>query len=304
MALVVATAVWFGFGLTFRQQVISLFVGLQALVLVSVVAAVILTSARFAADDTWMGVFGNPNTLGPIAGLAIVASLGLLTLAKLEWVPAAVAVCVVVDLLAVWKADNATGWIALAGAAVAAGGVLLARRVAAGGVSIDRVRVVGSAIVAVVVITIPWTIRVAAGIVGKDRTLTGRTVIWDFVLDMSKDRWFAGYGFRSFWDTEAHRIALGQRREFTTVPDAAHSTFFEVLLYLGVVGLVLLLALVVRSLGRTWWRAFGAPGWKTAWLAAVVTFALLENVTESMIAYHSIFWVLLIAPALRVRQTR
>ena len=158
-------------------------------------------------------------------------------------------------------------------------------------------RVVGSAIVAVVVITIPWTIRVAAGIVGKDRTLTGRTEIWDFVLDMSKDRWFAGYGFRSFWDTEAHRIALGQRREFTTVPDAAHSTFFEVLLYLGVVGLVLLLALVALSLGRTWWRAFGAPGWKTAWLAAVVTFALLENVTESMIAYHSIFWVLLIAPA-------
>jgi hypothetical protein len=35
-----------------------------------------------------------------------------------------------------------------------------------------------------------------------------------------------------------------------------------------------------------------------AWWAAVGMFAFIENVTESMIAYHSIFWVLLVAPGL------
>jgi O-antigen ligase len=109
--------------------------------------------------------------------------------------------------------------------------------------------------------------------------------------------WFAGYGFQSFWDNEANRLELGQRRSFATVPDTAHSTFFEVLVYLGVVGLVLVLAVVALSIGRTWWTALTVPGWRTAWLAAIVTLALLENVTESMIRYHSIFWVLLIAPA-------
>lgn len=301
MALVMAAAVWLGTALTFRQQVLALFIGLQGLTLVSVAAALTLPSARFDSDDSWMGVFGNPNTLSPIAGIAVVAAVGLLTISTIEWLPAFVAACVIVDLLAVWKADSATGWIALAGGAIAAGAVIVVRRIVAAGVAIGRVRAVGLTVVAGVVGTLPWTMRIASGVVGKDRTLTGRTVIWDFVLDEMTGHWVAGYGFDSFWDDPANAAALSLRRDFASTPDASHSTFFEVLVYLGVVGLILVVALVALSIGVTWWRTLGAPGPATAWVAAVTTFALIENVTESMIRYHSIFWVLLVAPAFAVR---
>jgi exopolysaccharide production protein ExoQ len=304
MALVMGGAIWFGLALTFRQQVLALFVGFQSLTLVSVGAALALSSARFAEDDTWMGVFGNPNTLSPVAGLAIVSTLGLLAFWRSESATIVVAVLVVVDLLAVWKADSATGWIALFSAAVAAGAIVLVRRLLVGGAPARRLRSVAMAVVALAVVSIPWSIRVVAGVVGKDRTLTGRTDIWDYVLDRSDNHWFAGYGFMSFWDTEANRLELGERRPFTTIPDTAHSTFFETLLFLGVVGLALLLAVVAVSLGRTWWSALTVPGWGTGWWVAVATFVLLENVTESMITYHSVFWVLLVAPAFAAVEQR
>lgn len=297
MALVVAGSVWFGLALSFRQQVLALFIGLQGLTLLSVVAAIGLSSARFAADDTWMGVFGNPNTLSPVAGLAIIATLGLLAFWRDETSTVVVAVLLALDLLAVWKADSATGWIALCGAALAGGVVVLVAWLLAGGTLSGRVRTFGLAVVALAIVTIPWSIRAVAGLVGKDRTLSGRTDIWEYVRDRADNHWLAGYGFMSFWDTEANRLELGERRPFTTIPDTAHSTFFETLLFLGIIGLGLLLVLVGVSLGRTWLAGFTDPGWTTGWWVAVATFVLLENVTESMITYHSVFWVLLIAPA-------
>jgi O-antigen ligase len=301
MALVMAGAIWFGLALTFRQQVLALFVGFQSLTLVSVGAALALRSARFDLDDSWMGVFGNPNTLSPVAGLAIVATLGLLAFWRNESAATVVAVLVVVDLLAVWKADSSTGWIALFSAAVASGAVVLVGRLLAGGTPARPLRTAAIAVVALTIVTIPWSIRLVAELFGKDRTLTGRTDIWDYVLDRSANHLFAGYGFMSFWDTEANRLELGERRRFTTIPDTAHSTFFETLLFLGLVGLALLLAVVAVSLGRTWWSALTVPGWATGWWVAVTTFVLLENVTESMITYHSVFWVLLVAPAFAAR---
>ena len=70
----------------------------------------------------------------------------------------------------------------------------------------------------------------------------------------------------------------------------------ETLLYLGGVGVVLLLAVVVFGFGRTWWEALGGTSWAMAWWAAVGMFAFIENVTQSHIAFHSIFWLLLVAP--------
>jgi O-antigen ligase len=180
---------------------------------------------------------------------------------------------------------------------VAGAAVVLVRRLIAGGTPARPLRTGAMAVVALAIVTIPWSIRLVAGVVGKDRTLTGRTDIWDYVLDRADNHWFAGYGFMSFWDTEANRLELGERRPFTTIPDTAHSSFFETLLFLGLVGLALLLAVVAVSLSRTWWSALTVPGWATGWWVAVATFVLFENVTESMITYHSVFWILLVAPA-------
>ena len=51
MSLVILTAMWFGYALTFRQQVWSLFIGLHVLSLGSFVVAVLLESARIGPDE-------------------------------------------------------------------------------------------------------------------------------------------------------------------------------------------------------------------------------------------------------------
>lgn len=291
MALVLATAIWFGFGLSFREQAVSLFIGLHALTLVSVGAALALESGRFAVDGSWVGVFNNPNSLSPVAGLGILVAIGIWPLVSPPWLRSAVGLCAGADVVAVWKSSSATGALALAGGGLALALVFLGRYFATPNV----VRVVGSVLAAATVITIPWSFRLVAGRVGKDGSLTGRIEIWDFVFDSVKGRWATGFGFQSFWDDEQNRRELSERRSATWLPDAAHSSFMETLLFLGAIGLTLILIVVALSVGRTWWAALDSPSWSMAWWAAVATFALLENVTESMIAYHSIFWVLLVA---------
>jgi len=294
MAFVVVTAIWFGYALTFHQQVLSLFVGLHVMTFASLALAARLPAARFD-DGSWMGVFNNPNTMNPVAGLGVVAAIGLVVVSDRSWVRVAVGVCVLADVAALWTASSATGLLALGVALAAFGVVWLSRSLCARGVPLATIRGVGAAAVVVTAVAVPWLLRLVPGLLGKDSTLTGRTVIWDYVVDVVGDRPLAGFGFASFWDTEANRVALGERREFSTVPDAAHSSFMETLLFLGVIGLVLLLVVVAMSLGRTWWAALGGRSWPMAWWAAVSTFALVENVTESMIAYHSTFWMLLVA---------
>ena len=78
----------------------------------------------------------------------------------------------------------------------------------------------------------------AAGLteaVGRDSTLTGRTAMWDQLLQLKVDPWF-GAGYESFW--------LGPRtneisRHYQYV-NQAHNGYLEVFLNLGWAGVALL----------------------------------------------------------------
>jgi len=295
VVLVVLAAVWFGWALSFRQQVLALLVGLHLLTVSSALLAVALPTARFEDDDTWMGLFGNPNSLSPVAGLALVAVGGAWFLTDRAEVRAGLAVAGVIDMLCVVMSSSATGWLALGAAAATAIVVLAARAAASRGTSLHAVRAAVVAVVGIAVVSVPWSFGAVTELFGKDSSLTGRTVIWDYVREVAADRPVTGYGFLSFWDDPVRRAELGTRRQWTFVPDASHSTFLETLLYLGAVGLVLVLVTVVTSVGRTWWRALSERGAAGPWWVAVTSFVLVENMTESMIAYHSIFWALLVA---------
>jgi O-antigen ligase len=294
LALVILTAIWFGYALTFRQQVWSLFIGLHALSIPSLLLAAVLDSARFPGDDSWIGLFDAPDSLSPIATLGIVAAIGAWSLTDELWMRVGIGVCVGIDVVVALEASSVTGWLALCGAVGAFALLFLGRGLVTRGVPVNRVRAAGAAVVGLAVLSLPWAIGLAADAFGEDGTRTGRRDVWDFVLESVEDRWLAGFGWNSFWDDPANRAELFER---TGRPlDSAHSSFMETLLWLGVVGLLLLLVVVLFGFGRTWWEALGGRSWAMAWWAAVGMFAFVENVTESMIANHSIFWLLLVAP--------
>jgi exopolysaccharide production protein ExoQ len=131
---------------------------------------------------------------------------------------------------------------------------------------------------------------------GRDSTLTGRTEMWDVLLQMDPRPIF-GHGFESFW--------LGDRLRrlhemYAFKPNQAHNGYIEMYLNLGWVGLLFLAAVVlscfvkVREMltsgsGMTERILFGRFG--MAFLAAFVVYNYTEAAFKSL---HFLFVIFLL----------
>lgn len=83
--------------------------------------------------------------------------------------------------------------------------------------------------------------------VGKDRTMTDRTLVWRDCLSIPINP-ILGTGFESFW--------LGDRQKIMNAkwfwhPNEAHNGYLETYLNLGIIGLFILIALILA----TFWKA-------------------------------------------------
>jgi exopolysaccharide production protein ExoQ len=87
---------------------------------------------------------------------------------------------------------------------------------------------------------------------GKERTLTGRTLIWPYVIDKIGERPILGWGFSAFWsplNPLAMQISEAIRGEnwFTFVIPNAHNGMLEFLLQIGFAGTAFFLFLWLRN---------------------------------------------------------
>jgi exopolysaccharide production protein ExoQ len=90
------------------------------------------------------------------------------------------------------------------------------------------------------------------GLLGKDSTLTGRTLIWSHVIDKIGDKPILGWGFCAFWSLSnplAWQINEAIRGDnwFTFVVVNAHNGLLDFLLQIGFVGTALFLFLLLRN---------------------------------------------------------
>jgi len=127
---------------------------------------------------------------------------------------------------------------------------------------------------------------------GRDASLTGRTEIWELVLDQQQNSFF-GFGFYTFWDSEQGREVM---REFMRINNA-HNGFLEMYLDGGLVGCALLgallLAIGVRVINR-WFdgHALGRVG-LVIWLLAIV-----YNYSETSFFRLDVLWFTLLLLAM------
>ena len=140
---------------------------------------------------------------------------------------------------------------------------------------------------------------------GKDLTLTGRTPIWDAAIDVAQKRPLTGYGPGGLYSwpwSEATRSILSRAGFWH---NHAHNGLIEVQLSLGLVGLVLLLALVCTCLsdGVRLLRRHPAVG---RWLITSVLLIVVMSVSERTFTGGG--WLSMLAlmriVGLRVRQER
>jgi len=84
-------------------------------------------------------------------------------------------------------------------------------------------------------------------LIGKDPTLTGRTVIWTYVLPYIYQRPFLGWGYGAFWSTE-NPAAWEIANAIHWYSPEAHNGVLEILLSGGLIGAVWFVYLFFRTI--------------------------------------------------------
>lgn len=265
-----------------REIAWGIALGQFAILLASVV--VVLTDPAAALvggpyeNGALKGVFGHRNLFAFFMLLGLAASLTLIresitsTLVKLSLAAS--------FLVAIVMSSSATA-ILVAAINIAAVLVVLALRWIP---AKRRGRIALGAGLGVLVLSVLVLVNIGTILegLGRDRTLTYRTVIWDVVGKWVGQRPLLGYGWESAWDT-----TRTPGREITTELalkiNHSHSIYVELWLVLGFVGVAavaigLLVALAYSTAGSV----FGADGSSLLWLNLTLVLAV-HGVSETML---------------------
>ncbi len=129
-------------------------------------------------------------------------------------------------------------------------------------------------------------------ILGRNTTLSGRTVLWQLVWDRIQQHPLLGYGYSAFWlgwDSQS----AGVWKVLHWNPPNAHNGYLDLWLELGLVGVILFALSLLTNLRKA--IVLALEGNDTAVILPFLMFVFiaLYNSTESAIMVrNSIFWVL------------
>jgi len=294
-----AFGLWYGLCLRFREQVLGVFLATAAVSIWSL--GLIIAQPKThqiyppPSHPTWhtqvFGVFGNPNSLGPVAALSVLSAVAVWILFPSFTVRVLTAsVAAVGIVLALWsQCETAVGGMLFALLAIGSTFALpFLRRVSGWEV--------GGALVAMTLIL--WKLffdhigRIAP-IIGADSMLSSRRLIWIDVRRAISLRPWRGYGFFAFWDNDAFTAAT--YHNIGSAYGSAHNSVLEVALGLGRIGLAVYVAMglvMVIGIARSIWTRTDLV--RLAWLA-MVAFLIAQNSMESFVLWHSYLWALFVA---------
>lgn len=272
-----------------------------AMSIVAVSSLLLYASGSAAAlDDTFgtlRGVVATKNTLGFLMALGLVACAagGVLGRTRVR----ASAVSALPMLLALSLTDSKTGLVITVFVAIAAVVALLRRRRRGAWV----VAAVALLLAAATSVLAPFaSLAGSAALIGEDTTLTGRDAIWQESLKAIRTRPLLGHGYGAFW-TGTDAGAQIKARLLWDVPHA-HNGALEVLLDLGVVGLVAAVAIVLALVVRGLVDLNAGRHWNAILRLTIALLLLLSNLVESnFLQQNSLLAVLLVA-ALSVDSSR
>jgi exopolysaccharide production protein ExoQ len=120
-------------------------------------------------------------------------------------------------------------------------------------------------------------------VLGKDPTLTGRTVLWGIALNLIHNRPFLGLGYDAFW-IQGNLLPEGIWREFQIDSRAGfsfHDTYLELAVGLGWAGVAALTVTLWLALSRAIRLALDRPSWTTACFVTVIFCLLSRSIDEA-----------------------
>ena len=195
---------------------------------------------RMAVSGELRGVFPHKNVIGPVMAIGALAAFHKLSGKGSN--RASYAALLGLFIVCAAMSRSATALLTIFAYGTAMGLSMLLRN--------PRFRQLGVILTA---LAIPLILAAAAtkdsvlSMLGKDPTLTGRTVLWGFVQDNIALKPLLGWGYSAFWQPDnpaanAISVTLGWY-----VPQA-HNGILEILIELGYVGVTLFVSLWLRNL--------------------------------------------------------
>lgn len=275
---------------------------LTMLFLATASIALVLAFPRLGLDSSaghhadWQGVFTQKNACGAVMVLATAVLLA-------DWKPSWPRLASAGLFLGVlFMTGSRSAWLLELAVLLLLAALAAARRVDA------PTRILGAlaalvGLPAAAFILFKWREPLLASL-GRDPTLSGRTLIWQQVWVFITQRPWLGWGYEAFWRGmrgQAFRIDAA----LNFVVFHAHNGFLELWLNLGLVGLALFALSYLRAWHRLWPYLRAGQVGRILWPILVLSLVLLYNLDENtLLTYNGIFWVLYVAAVANIEFLR
>lgn len=131
-------------------------------------------------------------------------------------------------------------------------------------------------------------------LIGKERTLTGRTDIWKLLIQSIKQKPLLGYGYGVYWaDPLGPSYYVRSILEWG-VP-TAHNGWIETWLSVGVIGVILFGVHLFASIVLCLWKIFRG-GVETYWaVLTILSFTIFTLSESSVLQQNDITWVIYVS---------
>lgn len=273
-----------------RRELIRLLLAVSVIVTILSLLTVVALPA-YAIDDSgaWQGVFGQKNHLGRFMALSAIVWLVYTASVKRHRLLAGFGVLSVILVLLSHSATSIALLFVLIATVLLVRIVRLRARVALP-LLLSLLAVGGYLAVSVV-----RNLSRVTGLLGRDSSLTGRTQLWSLVWQMIRTHPWFGFGYGGFW--------LGYDGPSASIwsvvgwnPPSAHDGFLDLLLDLGIAGMILFVPTMLVAIRYAVALARRGRTLDTAFPLIFLAFYLASNVTESyLVAYNTESWVLFVA---------
>lgn len=121
----------------------------------------------------------------------------------------------------------------------------------------------------------------AAHSIGKNLSITGRDFIWRICFDAISQQPMLGYGYHAFWVYPGPVGWVWQSTNWRT--PHAHNGYIELMLGLGVSGMILCAGMILSAVRRALQQVTHAATWAACWPLLTVTFILISAGNESLL---------------------
>jgi O-antigen ligase len=251
-------------------------------------------------NGAWKGVFSHKNSLGRVIGFGTV----FLIFARPKLGPTflRIGLFAATALLLIFS-DSSTALVAVIGCLAAYPCIYILR------VRTRRTIPLWAVIIAPLVLALvlaAGNYGVVAGAFGKDPTLSGRTLLWKAVVDAIKQRPVWGYGYSVFWPKPGpETLKVAAAASMGEMPSHAHDGYLDLVLDLGVMGLLVFLYGLVKMIRLALAAVKDDSLTSGAWPLMFIVYFILFNLTESnLLISRAFLWLPFVSIYVALIQSR